>query len=176
MNQLFQKIGIGVLSVILVVIVAAKPAMAGINPDFDLMSLEGNEITLESQVDSSKWLLVMFWATDCPICVTEKPLISKFHSEHKSVDAQVVGIALDGYANAGVIKDYLALHKPSFPSYTGDYNDLASRYATATGEVLRGTPTYLLYTPEGELVGNNPGPVSPQAIERFIKKYHRSHR
>ena len=39
-----------------------------------------------------------------------------------------------------------------------------------TEENLRGTPTYLLFNPEGELLGNNPGRLSVEAIESFIAR------
>lgn len=175
MNNLLQKIELLAVWVVFAFAVGTTSAVAGLSPDFNLVSLEGKNTTLASQIDGDKWLLLMFWATDCVICQREKPLISRFHTEHKDIDAQVVGIALDGYARVDKIQSYLAQHNPSFPSYTGEYSDLANSYSHATGEVLRGTPTYLLYTPEGELVANNPGPVSPGAIEKFIEKYRKSH-
>ena len=39
-----------------------------------------------------------------------------------------------------------------------------------TEENLRGTPTYLLFSPVGELLGNNPGRLSVEAIESFIAR------
>lgn len=175
MNKLLQKIEILAVWLFIALAVGATPAVAGLNPDFNVVSLDGKNTNLASQIDGDKWLLLMFWATDCVICEREKPLISKFHTEHKDIDAQVVGIALEGYARVEEIQSYLAKHKPSFPSFTGEYSDLANSYTNATGEVLRGTPTYLLYTPDGQLVANNPGPVSSGAIEKFIEKYRKSH-
>lgn len=176
MKRVLRKIDLKSIVIVLALMGAATPVAAGLSPDFDLISLDGKKTTLALQIDPDKWLLLMFWATDCLICEREKPLISQFHNEHKNSDAQVVGVALEGYSRVAEIEAYLAHHKPSFPSFTGDYNDLANRYANATGEALRGTPTYLLYTPDGELVANNPGPVSPGAIEKFIEKYRKSHR
>jgi len=66
------------------------------------------------------------------------------------------------------VKEYLAEHQPTFPNYVGDYQMVAMNYQSLTEENLRGTPTYLLFNPQGELKGNNPGPVTPSAIERFI--------
>lgn len=40
-------------------------------------------------------LLVNFWATWCPPCVEELPLINAFYQENKSKGWQVVGIAVD---------------------------------------------------------------------------------
>ncbi len=164
------------MAVLLILLCLMSAAKASIDPNFDLTSLTGVKSNLQSQHSAGKWLLVMFWATDCVICMQQKPLISKFHEQHKDSIAEVLGIALDGYTSIAKINAYLAEHSPSFPSYTADYNALAKSYGEATGEVLRGTPTYLLYSPEGALVANNPGPVSKGAIEKFIKKYRQNHR
>jgi hypothetical protein len=36
-----------------------------------------------------------------------------------------------------------------------------------------GTPTYLVFSLDGELVANNPGPVGPAALERFYCRLNR---
>ncbi|MCB1757223.1 MAG: TlpA family protein disulfide reductase [Gammaproteobacteria bacterium] len=143
--------------------------------DFQLVDLQGSPVKLSQHIGKGQWLLVMFWATDCVICAREKPAISAFHDRHKDNDANVIGVALDGYANKAAIERYLGQHETTFPTLTGEFTAIADSYEQSTEEVFRGTPTYLLYTPDGELVGNNPGPLSAGAIERFIKKYDASH-
>ena len=68
------------------------------------------------------------------------------------------------------IKANMENHKTSFPSLVGNIAIVASYYQYLTEESLRGTPTYLLFNPEGELVGNNPGPLSVEAIEKFMAR------
>jgi thiol-disulfide isomerase/thioredoxin len=41
-------------------------------------------------------LLINFWATWCPPCVRELPLLDRFHREHADRGWRVVGIAIDG--------------------------------------------------------------------------------
>ena len=43
-------------------------------------------------------LLLNFWATWCPPCVTEMPLLARFQAEHRSAGWQVVGLAVDNEA------------------------------------------------------------------------------
>ena len=136
----------------------------------EIQELDGDIVRLEERVGGGKWLLVMLWATDCHICKQQKPEMSRFHDKHKDTDAEVLGIALDGMGAVDEVKSYLEHHKPSFPNYVGEIAIVASHYLVLTEESLRGTPTYLLFNPDGELVGNNPGPLSVEALEQFISK------
>jgi thiol-disulfide isomerase/thioredoxin len=43
-----------------------------------------------------KPLLLNFWATWCPPCVTERPMLDAFHRAHGGRGWQVVGLAIDG--------------------------------------------------------------------------------
>ncbi len=59
-----------------------------------------------------KLLLVNFWATWCPPCVEELPLINAFFQENKAKSWQVLGIAAD---NAKAVTDFTAKLPLSFP-------------------------------------------------------------
>ncbi len=143
--------------------------------DFDLLDLKGTPVKLSQLLGGGQWLLVMIWATDCVICMEEKPRISDFHDRYKDTMARVIGIALDGYEKKTLIERFIQKHRTTFPTFTGDLASIARSYELSTQERLRGTPTYLLYTPDGDLVGNNPGPLSDGAIARFIEKYNKAH-
>lgn len=130
----------------------------------------GAPVDLENIVGNGKWTLVMFWAIHCPICHEQKPAISAFHDKHKDSDAHVVGIALDGVEKTHAVKNYIVDNKVTFPSYVGDIGVIASHYLGMTEENLRGTPTYLLFNPEGELLGNNAGPLTIASLEAFIAR------
>lgn len=115
---------------------------------------------------SGQWSLVMFWAHDCGVCRVELPLFSDFHEKRQDVD--VIGISIDGETNKHLAQGFLDTIQPSFTSYISDLALVAMNYQTLTEEGFRGTPTFLLFTPTGELLGNNPGKLSVDALERFI--------
>ena len=50
-------------------------------------------------------LLVNFWATWCPPCVEELPLINAFYQENKGNGWQVLGLAVD---KAALVKTFLS--------------------------------------------------------------------
>ncbi len=130
----------------------------------------GEQLKLEDLTGQGKWTLVMFWATDCHICKLQKPDMSAFHEKYKNSKAEVIGVALDGPEEMDAIRQYIKETKPSFPSYVSDGIIISSYYYSVTEDTLRGTPTYLLFSPEGELLGNNPGMLSVEAIENFIAR------
>lgn len=144
----------------------SNPAFAGM----ELQEVDGTVVDLDQYKGDGKWLLVMLWSISCHICEEQKPEISAFHTRHKDVDARVLGIALDGMEKVEAIKENIERQKTSFPSLVGNIAIVASHYQALTEESLRGTPTYLLFNPKGELVGNNPGPLRPEAVESFIAR------
>jgi thiol-disulfide isomerase/thioredoxin len=58
--------------------------------------LDGGSLLLSTL--RGKPLLLNFWATWCPPCVEELPLISRFYSENKAKGWQVLGLAVDQMA------------------------------------------------------------------------------
>ena len=136
-----------------------------------LQAMDGEPVNLSQYVGNGKWVLAMLWATDCGICKREMPSMSAFHEKHRREAALVLGIALDGYTRREAVERYLAEHKPGFPTLVGDIATVSAAYRSLTGEHLRGTPTYLLFSPAGELLGNNPGPLRPVAVEAFMARY-----
>jgi len=131
---------------------------------------DGQPVSLESLTGQGKWTLVMIWATACILCQSQKPVISAFHEKHKDQDAHVIGVALDGIRNLGKVRKYIDEHNVTFPNYVSQMESTASHYLGVTDEQFRGTPTYLLFSPEGELIGKNPGLLSAEAIEDFINR------
>ncbi|MEM7467689.1 MAG: TlpA disulfide reductase family protein [Pseudomonadota bacterium] len=136
----------------------------------NLRTIDGESVSINDYAGDGRWLLVMLWATDCSICSKEMPGMSDFHRRHVNADAQVLGVALDGYENRNEVKTFMARHELSFPSVIAEMPSFALQYEAEVGEPLIGTPTYLLFNPGGELVANNPGPLRPVAVEQFMRR------
>ena len=169
MKPLLQHTGNLRLIILRVLIALVLTATGGAASAMEMQSVgTGEDVNLENLTGNGKWTLVMIWATNCHICRVQKPEISAFHD--KSKDVEVIGIALDGPDRMDAVKQYIVDTKPSFPNYVTDSAVLASYYFGMTEENIRGTPTYLLFNPEGELLGNNPGKLSVDAIESFIER------
>jgi thiol-disulfide isomerase/thioredoxin len=71
---------------------------------------DGGEMVVEQL--RGKPLLVNFWATWCPPCVEEMPLIDAFFREHGGNGLQVVGLAIDQPSS---VRNFLAKTPVSYP-------------------------------------------------------------
>ena len=137
----------------------------------EMRSFEGKATTLEQQVGKGKWSVVVFWSHSCGICRRETPALSNFHLKHKDIDAQVIGISIDGEKNKPLAKQFIKQTKMKFPSFIVELPLMAINFTQLTEENFRGTPTFLLYNPVGEIVGMQAGPVRVEALENFIASY-----
>ena len=136
----------------------------------EVRTLDGKFTTLSQHFEKDKWTLVMLWTTDCGICQREYPIISEFHDKYKDSTAKVIGVSLDGYSELDKITEHINEMPITFDNLIGEISVVAFNYQSATEEPLRGTPTFLMFNPNGHLVGHNPGPVKPEALENFISR------
>lgn len=135
---------------------------------FQLQSLSAERVNLTDYLAGGQWNLVMFWSTDCIPCEQQKPMIEAFHQAHQKQDAVVLGVALDGMENIDQIDVLIEKHNPSYPNLVVFTDVFHRQFREMTGHDFRATPTYLLFTPEGELAGTRVGPIEREMIEEII--------
>jgi len=134
-----------------------------------LTDLEGEAAQFSDYVHEDRWLVVMIWSWTCPICANEMPRYARFHDRHMDDRLAVLGISLDGPAAVMEGWGFTEEHGVTFPNLIAKGEDVARFFYQQTGQSLRGTPTFLLYAPGGELKAVQVGPVPPENIEVFIK-------
>ena len=66
------------------------------------------------------------------------------------------------------VQRYLAARDVSFPNSVGEFLTVGSSMINIAEEPLRGTPTYLLFDPDGEIKGVHAGHLAPDKVELFI--------
>lgn len=119
---------------------------------------------------NGKWLIVMMWASDCHVCNHEAHQYVDFHMVHSDSDATVLGISLDGESRKKEAENFIKKHSVDFPNLIAEPEFVSNVYQKLTGQYFAGTPTFLIYSPDGELKAAQAGAVPTSLIEDFIKK------
>ena len=132
--------------------------------------LTGKTQLFENHIGKGKWLVVMMWSSDCHICNREAHQYVDFHMIHSDTDATVLGISLDGASRKKEALGFINKHSVDFPNLIAEPSTVAALYQNATGQGFVGTPTFLIYSPEGELKAAQAGAVPTELIEDFMKK------
>jgi len=135
----------------------------------DLKDFNGKPQKIEDYTGKGKWTVVMFWASDCHVCNAEVEQYIQFHQLHKSKDASILGVSLDGQAKLEAARNFVSRHSVRFPNLVGEPEEVADLYQTLTNTSWVGTPTFLVYNPDGELKAAQAGAVPAELIEQFIK-------
>lgn len=143
------------LAALLLLAVSASAGAAG----FTLKDMSGKTHKLADY--RGKWVLVNFWATWCPPCLSEIPELVALHNAHKDKDLVVIGVALD--STRASVAEFAGKSGIGYPLVLGDRRMAAQIGAV---EVL---PTSYLYAPNGELVSHQAGELTRASVETYIK-------
>ena len=129
--------------------------------DFALPDVKGVEHKLSDF--RGKWVVVNYWATWCPPCLTEIPELVDFHEEHKDKDAVVLGVNFEDIGIKGLeqFSEEYFMNYPVLRTKPGPRSELGS---------IPGLPTTYLISPEGEVVARQVGPVTAKLINDFIEQ------
>ena len=111
-----------------------------------------------------KLMLVNFWATWCPPCVEELPLLDFFYQENKGKNIQVVGLAVD---QPSAVRTWLQTRPLNFP--VGMAGLAGTDLSKSLGNQAGGLPFTVLFGPSGELLHRKIGKVSPEDLASWTK-------
>jgi thiol-disulfide isomerase/thioredoxin len=128
--------------------------------DFTLKDLDGKPVSLSDF--RGKWVIVNYWATWCPPCLEEIPdLVGLYEDNRDSI--VVLGIDYEE-VNEEYLREFVDSHMISYPIMQMDPVPL-----TELGPVL-GLPTSYIISPEGERMARQEGPVTREALEKYITR------
>ena len=121
----------------------------------------------------SEWdgkLLVMnFWATWCPPCLHEIPMLIALQKRYGSRGVQILGIAIDDGDKVREFADDVGLNYPTLHGQL-DAIEVMSAYGNNTG----GLPFTVFINPSGTIVARYAGVLNESAaralIEEFLQK------
>jgi peroxiredoxin len=111
-----------------------------------------------------KPLLVNFWATWCPPCVEELPMLNAFYGQQRSQGWQVLGLAVDQPSAVRTFLQRLPLDFPVVMAGLGG-TDLAKSLGNSTG----GLPFTVVVDAKGVIAHRKLGKVSLDDLKQWAQ-------
>ncbi|BCB03780.1 TlpA disulfide reductase family protein [Bacillus sp. KH172YL63] len=127
---------------------AAGPNIGDKAIDFKLETLNGEAMTL-SQFKGKK-VVLNFWATWCPPCKEEMPIIESFYKKHGD-DVEVLAINIDPQYN---VKEYQKSMKLTFPILLDKDDKINNAYDILT------VPTTFIINQQGIITNKHIGAIT----------------
>ena len=109
-------------------------------------------------------LLVNFWATWCPPCVEELPLLNAFHARQAAKGWQVLGLAVD---QPGAVRSFLQKLPLNFP--VGMAGFAGTELSRSLGNLTGGLPFTVVFNEAGEVAHRKIGQVSEADLKLWAQ-------
>ena len=142
-----------------------------VSEDFTLLTTDEKFITLKSTVQGldfeeykgKKAVLVDVFATWCPPCIEELPILKEMREKYKN-DFEIVSVLFEKDKPKQEILDFIKEHGIEYPVTVGDEN---FKLAKQLGDVKK-IPEMFLFTKEGRFVKKFVGKTSKESLEEYI--------
>lgn len=119
---------------------------------------------LAMQAFRGKPLLINFWATWCPPCVEELPLIDAFYRQESRNSWQVLGLAID---QPSAVRKFLSRTPVSFP--VGLAGLEGTELGKSFGNVNGGLPFTVVLSASGAVLNRRIGKVTASDLAQWAK-------
>jgi len=137
------------------------PAGAGVGrqaPELKLESLDGRQVSLADY--AGQVVLINFWATWCPPCKEEIPVIEKAYQAHRDEGFMVLGIN-DGEA-LEVVQAFAGELGITYPLLIDRRGDVAAQYRR------RGLPLTVIVDRDGVVQVRHEGYLTAGQLDRYL--------
>lgn len=123
---------------------------------------DGNTLAMRDL--RGKALLVNFWATWCPPCVEELPLLERFYLENKGQNWQVLGLAVD---QPSAVRKWLKAKPLSFPVGMAGFG--GTELSKSLGNLTGGLPFSVVFSAAGALLQRKTGKLTAEDLSLWAQ-------
>lgn len=124
---------------------------------------EGGELAIQAL--RGRPLLVNFWATWCPPCIEELPLLDKFYQQNAANGWQVIGLAID---QPSAVRKFLERTPVRFPTALAGLE--GTELVKELGNTSGGLPFTLVLGARGQVVARKMGRVSEADLDAWRRE------
>ena len=136
-------------------------ALGRMRPVFSLPDIVGNNRSITEW--DGKALVVNFWATWCPPCLREIPMLVAARDELAAHDIQIIGIAMD---DPGAVREFATQSSFNYPVLVGELEAIAA--AEAFGADVIGLPLTVFTNHAGRVIEIHPGELNRDELDAAI--------
>lgn len=129
-------------------------------PDFALTTLNGEKVTLKSF--KGKPLVINFWATWCPPCLEEMPVLQQAYMRYRDRGLVIFGIAVQDQEEK--VKAFVKKHKITFPVALDTKGNLPGIYG------IQGVPESFFVDRKGMVQAHIPQPLDELTMLAMLEK------
>jgi len=119
---------------------------------------------LAAKAFRGKPLLLNFWATWCPPCIAELPLLNEFYRENVAKGWQVMGIAVD---QPSAVRGFLERTPLDFPIVMAGLG--GTDLSRSLGNLGGGLPFTVLFGADGRILHRKIGQVTPENLRQWSR-------
>lgn len=127
-------------------------------PDFSLSSLDGTAVRLADL--RGRTVVIDFWATWCPPCEFQIPILNEIYQAHRADGVEVLGISVDT-EGPDAVRAYVEEHGARYPILLGT-EALARQFGAP------GFPSLVVVAPDGTFGEVHVGLIEVPELERAL--------
>lgn len=128
---------------------------------FNLTDIKGHKWHSDNLV--GQYVVVNFWATWCPPCLKEIPILTKIKDDYPD-DIVILGINHWDKVDKKAMQDFINLYHINYPIIRSKDNE-KSLLAFGT---IRGMPTTFIYNSAGKLISKFEGELTRETLVQLI--------
>ncbi|MDM7942810.1 MAG: TlpA disulfide reductase family protein [Hydrogenophaga sp.] len=145
--------------------IAPQASLSGAEEAFWVTRFEGpNGEAVDLAALRGRPLLVNFWATWCPPCVEELPLLNAFQREHAARGWQVLGLAVD---QPSAVRGFLQKLPLDFP--VGMAGFAGTELSRSLGNPSGSLPYTVVFGADGTVLHRKIGQVSESDLAQWAQ-------